>query len=702
MKKQLIEKFVNEETIMSYRNIKRFLGVSRAHKDNELKDLLKTLEIEGILYKDNDGLYKSKPSNFFVKEIKSTKKGSKYIEHNDERIYLSNEKSHGALTFDKVLVEINNDSFVIKKIILRSFPNIVCEVILENGKKKLKPVNIDNNLDISIGSSSLKKLIIGERVLVNVSTDIYEDNKYIAEIIKSIGHASDPDIDYKTIAYNHGIMIDFSSEALEELNNIPDHVEESDIEGKVDLRDLKTFTIDGIDCEDMDDAISIKRTDNGYVLGVHIAHVSHYIKPGSVLFEEALNRGNSVYFPDSVIPMFPYKISKGICSLNEKVDRLARSFIIQFDNDANIVDYRIVQSVIHSKKKMNYDAVDKVINGETPDDYKEFEEDILIAKELSDKLSVIKNNRGYIGFDSSELKFELDNLGNTKTINVKKRKSSEELIENFMLVANNLAAISLMNKPCVYRNHPYPSKLRLEETLNTLEELGYKTKNMRNISEHILIQKLLKMVKDKEEFTVLSNMILRSMKLAYYDIENVGHFGLALEDYVHFTSPIRRLPDLLNSTILDLYDNAFLSLEEQEKYEILLKEGANRASKTERLSEQAEYEVDKLQVINYLKSHIGMHTEVFIESITPNYLIVRSKEFMDGIITIEDLHDDVIFLPTGKLKSKITGNYYKIGHKLEVEIKDASYKDNIIYYNYINNLTLQDVKERKLKLSKNI
>ncbi len=703
MKKELIDLFTKEQTELNYKKIKKYLSKNEEYLDTELRTLLHDLELEGVLYEDKDGLFKSLPSNFFVREIIETKKGYRYIAGlNEERLLIDSKNLNGALNYDKVLVEIENSKAKVIKVLERNFPNVVCEVVEIDGSKHLKPLNTNNNLELVIGHNTLKKLVSGERVLVEVSREAfdYEDDKtiYDAKFIKSIGHKNDPDIDYKTVAYSHGFNVDFSPEAVEEANKIPNEVLEEEIKGRMDLRKWNIFTIDGVDCKDMDDAVSIQKTETGYLLGVHISHVSHYIKPGMALFKEALERTTSVYFPGSVIPMFPHKISDGICSLNEGVDRLTRSVLIEFDFLGNIKDYKIVKSVIRSKKKMNYDDVERVINGEEVKGYENFKEDLINMKYLSEKLTVIKKERGYASFDSSELKFDLDDLNNTEAVHVRERKLSEEIIENFMVTANTIVPKHIGNRPCVYRNHPFPSEGRIRETLATLNDLGYRVRNLSSLKKQALVGALLNMFKDKEEFLILSNMILRSMRLAFYGVENEGHFGLALDEgYTHFTSPIRRLADLLEHTLLDMYDEKELSEEEIENILDLLKTACEHASKMERMAEKAEYEIDKLQVINYIKQNIGEKHEVFIEQIFPSYIVVRSKEYMDGIIYTKDFNDDVYFLPSGKLKSRVTGNQYKVGHKLEVEIKDASYFDKIIYYKLLRNITLEEVKEKKLQ-----
>ncbi len=703
MKKELIELFTKEQTELSYKKIKKYVSRNEGYLDTDLRTLLHDLELEGVLYESSDGLFRSLPSNFFVREITETKKGSYYVSGiSEEKLRIDSRYINGALNYDKVLVEIDNGKAKVVKVLERNFPNVVCEVIEIEGVKHLKPLDTNNNLELVIGHNTMKKLVPGERILVEVSRNVFDYNEgktiYDAKFIKSIGHKNDPDIDYKTVAYNNGFSVDFSPEAIEEANNIPDEVSEEEIEGRMDLRKWNIFTIDGIDCKDMDDAVSIKKTEDGYLLGVHISHVSHYIKPDMALFKEALERTTSVYFPGSVIPMFPHKISDGICSLNEGVDRLTRSVLIEFDNSGNVKDYKIVKSVINSKKKMNYDDVEKVINGETVEGYEPFKEDLMAMKELSEKLTILKKERGYASFDSSELKFKLDELNNTEKIQVKERKISEEIIENFMVTANTIIPKYIGNRPCVYRNHPFPSDGRIRETLATLNDLGYRVKNLSGLKKQVLVQTLLNMFKDKEEFLILSNMILRSVRMAFYGVENEGHFGLALDEgYTHFTSPIRRLADLLEHTLLDLYDEKELCEKEIENILELLKTSCEHASKMERMADKAEYEIDKLQVINYIKQNIGEKHEVFIEQVFPNYIVVRSKDFMDGIIYIEDFNDEVYYISSGKLKSRITGNQYKIGHKLEVEIKDASYFDKTIYYKLLKNLTLEEGKQKKLE-----
>lgn len=698
MKKELIE-YVESDKFesISFNGIKKYLGLSKKHMNEELKEVLNSLELEGLLYEDKDGLYKKMPSNFLVTTIDETKKGTKYYETNNIRCILQKNKLNGALCYDKVIIDTNTNEVV--KVLVRNMPNVVCEVrMTPEGFKYLYPVNTNNNLKITIGTQKMKKLIPGSRVLIEATNEIY-DNMYVGKYIKTIGFINEPDIDFKTIAYNYGFNLEFPKEVLEELKKFSDEVTYEDKIGRVDLTDERVFTIDGKDCKDMDDAISIKRKeDGGYILKVHIAHVSHYVKFGSAIFEEAARRGNSVYFPDSVVAMLPERLSNELCSLNPNVERLTRTVEIELDKNAKVTSYKTYRSVIKSKLKMNYDDVFDIITGkEAKSEYKPFVNDLMILKELSEKLTKIKIERGYTSFDNEELKFVMDELGNTKEILVEKDNIAHEIIENCMLLPNELVTHLYPGFPFGFRNHELPSAYKMYDLIETLKELGYPIKNLKNMKPNFLIQRLLNDFKGKEEYVIISRIILTSLKLAYYGTENKGHFGLALQNgYTHYTSPIRRLNDLIIHNLLDMYEDGNLTKEKLIEIDNMIEKLLEHASRMERQAEKAEYEADKLQVINYLKQHIGEEQIAYIEKITPEYIKVIVPGLMDGIIKFDDMPERTYMLPSGKLKGVDTGRVYKPGHKVLLTIKDATYVDKSIYYNLIDNLTLTESDSNKL------
>ena len=698
MKRELLEYIESDKfESISFNGVKKYLGVSKKHINEELKSILKTFELEGLLYEDKDGLYKKMPSNFLVTTIDETKKGTKYYETNNTRYILEKNKLNGSLCYDKVIIDTNTNEVV--KVLVRNMPNVVCEVrMTPEGFKYLYPVNTNNNLKITIGTQKMKKLIPGSRVLIEATNEIY-DNMYVGKYIKTIGFINEPDIDFKTIAYNYGFNLEFPKEVLEELKKISDEVTYEDKIGRVDLTDERVFTIDGKDCKDMDDAISIQRKeDGGYILKVHIAHVSHYVKFGSAIFEEAARRGNSVYFPDSVVAMLPERLSNDLCSLNPNVERLTRTVEIELDKNAKVTSYKTYRSVIKSKLKMNYDDVFDIITGkEAKSEYKPFVNDLMILKELSEKLTNIKIERGYTNFDSEELKFVMDELGNTKEILVEKDNIAHEIIENCMLLPNELVTHLYPGFPFGFRNHEIPSAYKMYDLIETLKELGYPIKNLKNMKPNFLIQRLLNDFKGKEEYVIISRIILTSMKLAYYGTENKGHFGLALQNgYTHYTSPIRRLNDLIIHNLLDMYEDGNLTKEKLIEINNMIEKLLEHASRMERQAEKAEYEADKLQVINYLKQHIGEEQIAYIEKITPEYIKVIVPGLMDGIIKFDDMPERTYMLPSGKLKGVDTGRVYKPGHKVLLTIKDATYVDKSIYYNLVDNLTLTESDSNKL------
>lgn len=696
MKRELIE-FVESDKFdtISFNGIKKYLGISKKHMNEELTTILKTLELEGLLYEDKNGLYKKLPSNYFITTINETKRGNKYYERNNERITLNKEDLKGALFCDKVI--INTDTNKVEKILLRNLPNLVCEVRLDNnGKKYLYPINTNNGLEVTIGTKDMKHLLNGQRVLIEVFPEMYED-KYVGKYIKTIGNTNDPDIDFKTIAYMYGFNLEFPEDALKQASLIPDEVTESDFDNRIDLTNEVCFTIDGIDCKDMDDAVNIKRIDNGYLLKVHIAHVSHYVKMNSPLFNEAVRRGNSLYFPDSVIPMLPEKLSSGICSLNPNVNRLTRTFEIELDNTGKVKKYTTYKSVIKSRKKMNYDDVYKVITGHDVPGYEEYKSDLLLLKELSEKLTNIKHERGYISLGSEELKFTKDSLGNTNKIEVIDENISHKIIENCMLLPNELVTYLYPGYPFDYRNHENPSKYKLTELILKLKELGIITKNIRNIKPNFLIQNLLEEIKDTDNYLVISKLILTSMKLAYYGTENKGHFGLALENgYTHYTSPIRRVSDLTVHNLLDIYESGQIDMNILDELNDMLSNICTKASYMERQADKAEYEADKLELINYIKKHMGEEVTAYIDKIYPEYISIIVPGLMDGIIEFDDLPERTYMTPAGKLKGVETGRMYKVGHKVLVSVKSATYVDKLVYYKLIDNLTLTESESKKL------
>ena len=479
-----------------------------------------------------------------------------------------------------------------------------------------------------------------------------------------------------------------SKEALKELENIDDYVPPEEIEGRLDLRDEIIFTIDGVNTKDMDDAISLREIDNGnYLLGVHIADVSHYVKPGMKLFEEAGERATSLYMINSVIPMLPQKLSNGICSLNPEVDRLTKSCIMEFDKKGNLVDSKIVDSVIRSRKKMDYDSVNLVLeDGIIPEGYEEYYDQLKSMEKLSEVFNKIRTGKGKIDFANNEIEVKVNEEGKPTNFDIVHQGIAEKIIENFMIAANEVVASYFPELPFVYRVHGIPDEIKMDETVKFLTSMGYRLNLCGNIGSPKLIQNILNSLKDKEEYPLLSNILLRSMKKAEYNTDNIGHFGLASDYYTHFTSPIRRFPDLQVHTLINMYMNNLSKVDLKNLQKYLVKACAHSSYK-ERQADSAESTSRDLMMAMYMENHIG---EEF-------YGIVTSNESVNmKVKTIDHISGKVCLLENTRSNQE----KFKIGTHVLLRLENVSLQDRNIYFSIIRRLDnneMEKVRQKTLK-----
>lgn len=670
---------------------------------------LKGLEQNNLIIFENNE-YKLMPNNYIAGIIQSTKKGNHYLNlENGERIYIKAEDLNGALNFDSVIVEICEDNSkkktgIVKKIIHRKNPNIVCEVKNIKGIKNLTAFNIPINTKFTFDKNLLDKLVDGDRIVVKLSTEKINDC-FKADFVSYLCHKDDPDKDIKTIAISKDFVLEFSEEALEEVKKIPTVVSESEIKDRFDLRNKIIFTMDGSHTKDMDDAISLDILPNGnFELGVHIAHVSNYVKYDMAIFKEAFERGTSAYLLDYVIPMIHHLLSNGICSLNEGEDRLTRSCIIEIDKYGKIVDYKIFKSAIHSNKKMTYEDVNQILeNNIIPDGYEEYVEVLKKMEELSDILSNKREKKGSLNFLSDEIKVSIDNQGKAIDFNLVNHGRAEKLIENFMIIANEVIAshIYWQNLPFIYRIHECPTENILNNTIDFISDLGYRINTIKDCNNPKVLQSILKNLEDHEDFPILSNLLLRSMKRAVYSTNNIGHFGLASDIYTHFTSPIRRFPDLMVHTLLDEYENMYenncQNYDRLNELEMFLKEACNHSSYKERQADLAEEEANKFKMMEYMKQYVGQSFEATILMIDNYHVSLKTDNLITGKATIEDIKNDSFIFDVDKCKliGKHTRQQYKIGNKVSVTVKAVCPEEKEIYF-YINeNLSIKEKKHVK-------
>ena len=646
----------------SFNDLKKQLNID----DETLLSDLNTLEEQGIITVLSDCFQALDKNNYATENIRIYKDcGVFYFDNIKYKIHLDD--INGALKNDLCLFVIDKESkkAKVKKIIKRFNDLVVCE-LMDN---KLKIYGDNKHVDIP--SNECSRLVEGSRVLIKLKNDGLNGN-----IVEIIGHKDDPDIDLTQIALSKCFSLDFSEEYLKELEKFPNHVKEDEIKGRLDLRDKLIYTIDCDNTKDMDDAISVEKKENGnYVLGVHIADVSHYVKLGSEIFKEAFKRGNSLYMLNTVIPMIHKFLSNGICSLNPSVDRLTKSCFMKIDKDGNIVDYKIVKSVIRSKKKMKYSEVNKLLEeNKMVAGYEPFIDNLKLANELNNILNKARIERGYVKFMSNDLIVELDKNNKPLEFKMQEQKTAETMIENCMLMANQTVAINYSWLPFIYRIHEMPDKNTVINILQFLKKLGYNIPLIKNVDNQKALQGILRDLSSDKDFKIISNFILRGMKKAKYSTENTGHFALAYEHYTHFTSPIRRLSDLMVHILIDLYEkNNYMINEEIENLEQLLIDVSIQASFKERKAIEAENEANAMKMAEYMEGHINEYFNGKIINIDSSGVTVEVNNII-GHVNFSDIKKDSYKFNKENftLFGKKTKQTLKIGDNVRIKVLSAS------------------------------
>lgn len=649
-----------------------------------LRVALEELELEGKIEVDKTkGLFRSFPHDLgYVHGVLSINKHDEgFIMGRDGKKYkIKTEDLNDALDGDTVVVKptkkMSEGHVVCKvdKIIKRKDGLVVVEVTKgEDGEFYLRPFNARLNHPIKINAMSMRPLVEGDRIVVKIS-ELTDNKCYYAGFVKNIGHKDDPDADLKIIAIENKIVIDFSEQALAEADAIPTEVTEEEKVGRLDLTNKLIFSIDGASTKDRDDAVSIELNERGnYVVGVHISDVTHYVHPGMQLWEEALQRGTSVYMADTVIPMLPHKLSNGICSLNPDVDRLTFSCIMEITPQGEVLNYDFVDTVINSRKAMTYEDVNRIFeDGELPEGYEEFYDSLEMMHQLSTRMEKVKEKRGYVNFGSSDLEIKMDENGNPIEFKRKEQRSAEKIIENLMLLAGECYA-NYMIIPSPLRVHEAPEEDRVEEAFEMLDKSGIRVKATHDIVNGKVIQQILGQIQDMDERSVAAQIILRSMSRARYDVENVGHFGLGLPVYGHWTSPIRRAADLRGHYNLRMQrDNTFAIKDADEFYD-MMSEFCQHISRKERNADQAERDANEFEMIKYMKDHIGEKFNAHVTYVNSRVMFVKTEEGITGRLYPEDIEGDKFNYNDNYLtfSGKKTKKRIKIGTRLVLTALEA-------------------------------
>lgn len=623
----------------------------------------------------------------------ANKRGFGFVKLDTESsdIFIAKENSKGAMNNDIVeirLTEKRKGDHIEGKIvnILKRTTNEIVGTF-KKGKNFGFVIPDDKKLgsDIFISKSNWGKAKNNQKVVVNITKYPVKDKKAEGKITEILGFNDETGVDMLSIVKQYKLPYEFPTSVIKEAKKVSK--EPIILDGRLDLRDKEIFTIDGDDAKDLDDAIYVEKNNDGtYMLGVHIADVSHYVKSGSNLDMEAITRGTSVYMLDRVIPMLPVELSNGICSLNEGQDRYALSVIMKIDSEGNVIDADIRKSIINVTKRMTYKNVEILINNEQRkninnkkviEKYKEYQEHFDRMRELAEILKKRRKKDGYLSLDIPESQITLDKFGIPIDIKAYETGISNEIIEQFMLTTNETVAERFywLGAPFIYRVHEKPEEDKITELNKYLYNFGYKIKGKKDDIKPKAFAMVLDEVKGKDEEGIVSNLLLRTLKVARYEAENKGHFGIASKYYCHFTSPIRRYPDLFIHRIISEYLKYEYNIDEtqKEKYYMQAIKYAERSSECEQIATKAERESEDMKMAEYMESKIGQVYDGIISSITKFGIFVRLKNTVEGLVRLESLDDYYIYDDSNKrLIGKHTNNIYKLGDKVIVEIASAN------------------------------
>lgn len=664
--------------------INDLLGLTTPEEYRVLEEVLEELVNDFLVYKSKKDKYilvKNCPS-IKIGRLTVNKKGYGFvILEKEDDLYIASDNLNGAIHDDVVLAEIIRSGVKkegkVLKILKREINDMVGEIIVRDNEMLVDLDDDKKDLELVLKKESLVNCVPGHKVVIRLLKELGK-KKYLAEVKRILGHKDDPGVDILSIAYKYAIETEFNEDVLRELHHIPTEVNESELKGRRDLTDKMIFTIDGSHTKDIDDAISLEMEDDLYVLGVHIADVSHYVKENTALGDTAFERGTSCYLADTVIPMIPHKLSNGICSLNEGVIRLTMSCVMKINKQGKVITYDIFPSFIKSRKKMTYEAVNDILMRDiVKEDYVDFASTLKKMNELAHILRKEKESRGYIDFDIDEAEVVQDESGRAIDIVKREREDGEILIEDFMIAANETVASHIYNMdlPFIYRVHGTPNSEKIDDFVNLVKLLGYELQTKVTDLTPITMQKLLNELTEKPEFSILSSMLLRSMKKAEYSKDNIGHFGLGSKSYTHFTSPIRRFPDLTVHRLLKKYlvEND-LSMSTISYYDNALVEIAEHSSEKEVGSINAERDVLDMKMAEYMEGHIGEVYDGMISTVTNFGFFVELPNLVEGLVHVSTLKGDFFTYIPEKLSliGNNTKKQYRVGDMVRVKVVSAS------------------------------
>lgn len=626
---------------------------------------------------------------FFIGTIDIKQRGFGFVRVDEEAqdIFIPKSKINGALSKDRVFVKVIEDAGsrglkegVVVKVIERGLDFIIGNYVSRKEKGVVKSDNPVINLTVFVKKEDSLGAVTNHKVKVKLNT-IFKDGTADGSVVEILGHKNDPGVDITAVAYQYNFDIVFPEAVMKETSAVGDEIDLVEANKRRDLRTIDVITIDGEDAKDLDDAIHVTKLENGnHKLGVYIADVSHYVTEGSALDQNAYHRGTSVYLADRVIPMLPHSLSNGICSLNGGVDRLVMACEMEIDALGTVVKHEIFEGVIRSKARMTYTDVNKMIEDQdkaTIKQYLDIYPMLCEMKKLGDILRQKRVRRGSIDFETSESKIVVDEFGKVTNILLRERKSSEKLIEEFMLLANETVAehFKWLDLPFIYRVHDEPRQERLQKVLKIASMLGHPVKGKENKVHPKALQALLADLKEDPAEKAINTLLLRSMAKAKYSETNIGHYGLASEYYTHFTSPIRRYPDLLVHRLLkEFVIQSKIDDKNVRYFEEKVVASAAQSSQKERDAIDCENEVNDMKKAEYMEPFVGEVFEGVISSLTNWGIYVELPNTIEGLVHVLDMSDDfyeydeTLMIMIGRRTKKM----YKIGDVVKVELISAN------------------------------
>lgn len=684
-RKKVIYDFICDDLYvpMKIKEIAVVLQIPREQRD-ELKEILDALVEEGKIALSKRGKYSKGKTERLKGIFQANPRGFGFItpENEGDDVFVPEENINGAFQGDEVEFIITGTSGGRRREgrVVRVLSHSVTHIVGLYEKNKnygfVRPDNQRYLTDIYIPEGKSMDAVSGHKVVVELTSYGGEHMKPEGYVVEIIGHINDPGTDILSIVKDYDLPVEFPEKVLNQAVRVGKDVSDADCRGRKDLREWMMVTIDGEDAKDLDDAVSVTKEGGNFRLGVHIADVTNYVQERSALDREALKRGTSVYLADRVIPMLPHKLSNGICSLNAEEDRLALSCIMTVSPEGDVTDHEIAETVVRVDRRMSYNGVAKILDGDEKAvrENEEFVPMIRMMKELSEILREKRGRRGSINFDFPETKIELDENGHPVEIRPYERNAATKIIEDFMLLANETVAEEYFWRelPFLYRTHEAPDEEKMRQLGAFINNFGYHI-HVRNEVRPKEIQKLLGKVEGTPEEPLISRLALRSMKQARYTTENTGHFGLAAKYYTHFTSPIRRYPDLQIHRIIKENLRGRLNEERISHYEQILPEVAAQCSTRERTAEETEREVVKLKKAEYMQKRIGEEYEGVISGVTKWGVYVELPNTIEGLVHVADMRDDHYEFAEERyeLVGEHTGKTYKLGQKVRVRVTEA-------------------------------